>query len=212
MEIIYVFCMFSLLVSFSYAAVQDFCVADYTAPSGPAGYSCKKDEMVTADDFVYSGLNTTGNTVNIFKAANTPASADQFPGVNGLGISMARVDVAAGGVIPLHIHPGANEVLFVAEGTLDAGFISSDRNTVYVKTIKKGDIIVFPRGLLHFQVNVGNGTPVVAFASYSSARPGLQIVDFALFKSNLSTELIKRSTFLDFLQIKKLKIVFGGTN
>ncbi|KAL6213439.1 hypothetical protein ACLB2K_012886 [Fragaria x ananassa] len=124
---------------------------------------------------------------------------------------MARVDMAPGGVIPLHIHPGANEVLFVAEGTLVAGFISSDGNTVYLKTIKKGDIMVFPQGLLHFQVDVGNGT-TVALVSYSSPRPGLQIVDYALFKSNLSTELIKASTFLDFLEIKKLKVVFGGTN
>ncbi|PRQ46979.1 putative germin [Rosa chinensis] len=204
--------MFSLILSSSYAAVQDFCVADYRAPSGPAGYSCRRPETVTVNDFVYSGLGVAGNTSNIFRAANTPASAAEFPGVNGLGISMSRVDLAAGGVVPLHIHPGANEVLLVAQGTLVAGFISSDRNTVYLKTINSGDIMVFPQGLLHFQVNVGNATPVLAFASYSSPRPGLQIVDYALFQSNFPTQLIARTTFLGIPEISRLKAVFGSTN
>ena len=125
--------IFSLL-SFSHASVLDFCVADYAGPIGPAGYSCKKPSKVTADDFAYSGLGIAGNTSNIIKAAVTPAFDAQFAGLNGLGISAARLDLAAGGVIPLHTHPGASELLVVIEGRILAGFISSD-NTVYIKTL-----------------------------------------------------------------------------
>lgn len=207
--ILLIFFIFSLLSSSSHASVVDFCVADYTAPNGPAGYSCKKPAKVTVDDFVYHGLGIAGNTTNIIKAAVTPAFDAQFPGVNGLGISIARLDLAVGGVIPLHTHPGASEILVVVQGTICAGFVSSD-NTVYLKSLTKGDIMVFPQGLLHFQINGSNNT-ALAFVSFSSANPGLQILDFALFKSDFPTPLITQTTFLDAAQVKKLKGVLGGT-
>ncbi|XP_057428420.1 auxin-binding protein ABP19a-like [Lotus japonicus] len=197
------------LLSLSHASVVDFCVGDLTFPNGPAGYACKKPSKVTADDFAYSGLGIAGNTSNIIKAAVTPAFDAQFPGVNGLGISLARLDLASGGVIPLHTHPGASEALVVVQGTICAGFVASD-NTVYLKTLKKGDVMVFPQGLLHFQINDG-GSSALAFVSFSSANPGLQILDFALFKSDFPTDLIAATTFLDAAQIKKLKGVLGGS-
>ncbi|XP_043704309.1 auxin-binding protein ABP19a-like [Telopea speciosissima] len=208
---LYVFLLALLFSSSSpsHGAVQDFCVADFTAPEGPAGYSCKMPAKVTVDDFVYS-LGMPGNTSNIIKAAVTPAFATQFPGVNGLGISMARLDLAVDGVIPFHTHPGASEVLVVVQGTICAGFVSSSANTVYLKTLKKGDIMVFPQGLLHFQVN-GGGNTAIAFVSFSSPIPGLQITDFALFANDLPSELVEKTTFLDDAQVKKLKGVLGGT-
>ncbi|GLT98779.1 hypothetical protein SLE2022_162620 [Rubroshorea leprosula] len=204
-----VFFLSSLLLSSSYALVQDFCVADLSAPFGPAGYSCKKPATVTVDDFVFSGLAASGNTSNLIKAAVTPAFDAQFPGVNGLGISLARLDFAIGGVIPMHTHPGASEVFIVIQGSITAGFIDS-ANKVYFKTLNKGDVMVFPQGLLHFQVNVEK-FPALAFASFSSANPGLQILDFALFGNDLPSELIEDTTFLDDAQVKKLKGILGGT-
>ncbi|XP_043719632.1 auxin-binding protein ABP19a-like [Telopea speciosissima] len=196
--------------SLSHGAVQDFCVADFMAPEGPAGYSCKMPAKVTVDDFVFTGLGVAGNTSNIIKAAVTPAFATQFPGVNGLGISMARLDIAPGGVVPFHTHPGGSEVLVVIQGSILAGFISSSANTVYLKVLKVGDIMVFPKGLLHFQVNAG-GLTAIAFVSFSSPIPGLQILDFALFANDLPSELVEKTTFLDDAQVKKLKAVLGGT-
>ncbi|XP_062149412.1 auxin-binding protein ABP19a-like [Alnus glutinosa] len=202
--------IFSLLLSSSHAAVQDFCVADLTAPESPTGYACKKPEQVTVADFVFSGLGVAGNTSNsIFKAAITRAVASQFPGLNGLGISLGRLDLAPGGVAPLHTHPGGTEVAHVVRGSITAGFISS-ANKVYFKTLKEGDIMVFPQGLLHFLANAG-GIPAVAYASFSSENPGLQIVDLALFGNNLPTELVAAISFLDIPQIKKLKSALGGT-
>ncbi|KAG8636073.1 auxin-binding protein ABP19a [Manihot esculenta] len=208
--ILYIFLIFSLIYSSSYAAVNDFCVADLSGPDGPAGYACKKPAAVTVNDFVYSGLGSPGNISSLIKAAVTPAFVDQFPGLNSLGLSMARLDLAVGGVVPMHTHPGASEALIVVQGSICAGFISS-ANTVYFKSLNKGDIMVFPQGLLHFQINAG-GSPALAFVSFSSSRPGLQILDFALFANNLPSELIEKTTFLDDAQVKKLKGVLGGTN
>ena len=199
--------IFSFLFSSSNAL--DFCVADLKAPQGPAGYSCKIPAKVTVDDFVFSGLSAAGNTSNLIKAAVTPAFDAQFPGVNGLGISMARLDLAIGGVVPMHTHPGGSEVLIVIQGTIRAGFVSS-ANKVYFKTLKTGDIMVFPQGLLHFQINAGK-TQALAYVSFSSPSPGLQILDFALFANDLPSDIIEETTFLDDAQVKKLKGVLGGT-
>ncbi|PON55606.1 Germin [Trema orientale] len=207
---ILIFFTFSLFFSSSFGAVQDFCVADYSGPQGPAGYSCKNPAKVTVDDFVNHDLANKGNTTNIIKAAVTTAFDSQFPGVNGLGLSLARADLAPGGVIPFHTHPGGSEILIVIEGTLCAGFVSSTANTVYFKTLNKGDVMVFPQGLLHFQINSGRGEALF-LAGFNSPNPGLQLTDFALFKNNLPTELVAATTFLDVAQIKKLKGVLGGT-
>ncbi|CAL5401543.1 unnamed protein product [Camellia sinensis] len=200
----------SLLFSCSHGSVLDFCVADYSLPDGPAGYSCKNPAKVTVNDFVYSALRIAGNTSNLIKAAVTPAFAAQFPGVNGLGLSMLRLDLAVGGVVPIHTHPGGSEIVFVVEGTICAGFISSSANTVYFKTLYKGDVMVFPQGLLHFQFNSGN-IPAIGIVSFSSPSPGLQITDFALFANDLPSAIVEKVTFLDDAQVKKLKAVFGGT-
>lgn len=200
----------SFIISSTQATVLDFCVADPSLPLGPAGYSCKKIASVTEKDFVFS-LGTAGNTSNIIKAAVSPAFAPTFPGVNGLGVSIARLDLAADGVIPMHTHPGASEILVVVEGQLCAGFISSLENIVYFKTLFEGDVMVFPQGLLHFQFNSGK-TNAVAYASFGSSYPGLQITDFAFFKNDLPTEIVVKTTFLDIAQVKKLKGVLGGKN
>ena len=201
--------LLSLLSSTSHATVQDFCVADLKGADTPSGYPCKPPANVTSDDFVYTGLAEAANVTNIINAAVTPAFVAQFPGLNGLDLSAARLDLGPGGVIPLHTHPGANELLIVLQGHILAGFISSG-NIVYQKVLKKGELMVFPQGLLHFQIAVGK-RKALAFPVFSSAFPGLQILDFALFASNFSTPLVTQTTFLDPAIVKKLKGVLGGS-
>ncbi|OEL26869.1 Germin-like protein 8-14 [Dichanthelium oligosanthes] len=199
---------FLLLPFASHALTQDFCVADLARGDTPAGYPCKSS--VTALDFYFHGLAAKGKINTLIKAAVTPAFVGQFPGVNGLGISAARVDFAPGGVVPLHTHPAGSELLFVIAGTVAAGFISSGANTPYTKTLYPGDIMVFPQGLLHYQYNAGKG-PAVGLVAFSSSNPGLQITDFALFANNLPSAVVEKVTFLDDATVKKLKSVLGGS-
>lgn len=209
MKMLGILFLFSLLFSFSYGSVTEICVADLKGALTPSGYTCKMASKVTADDFVFNGLGKPGNTTNLIKAAVTPAFVAQFPGVNGLGISLARLDLAPGGVIPIHTHPGATEALVVTRGAITAGFITS-ANAVYIKRLKKGDSMVFPQGLLHFQVNSGKPHSN-AIVSFNSPDPGLQILDFALFANDFPSALVEITTFLDDAQVKKLKAVLGGT-
>ncbi|KAL9224215.1 hypothetical protein vseg_000276 [Gypsophila vaccaria] len=204
--------LLSLLVLFSVSCattVVDFCVADLKYPVGPAGYPCKNPTNVTVNDFVFSGLGVRGDTSNIFKLAVTGASHKTFPALNGLGLSMFRLDIGVGGVVPIHTHR-ASELIMVIDGPILAGFIAED-NTAYFKTLNKGDIMIFPQNMLHFQVNVGKN-PALAFVSLDSPNPGFQITSTSLFANNLSTDVVKKITLLDDKQVKKLKKIFGGTN
>ncbi|KNA11096.1 hypothetical protein SOVF_138320 [Spinacia oleracea] len=198
------------MVSFTSAtSVIDFCVADFNFPVTPAGYPCRNPANLTVDDFVFSGLSVAGNTSNIFNVGVTAAFDLTFPALNGLGISLARLDIGVGGVVPIHSHR-VSEVILMIEGTIIAGFIGSD-NTAYYKTLNKGDIMIFPHTLLHFQVNVGDA-PALAFVSLNSANPGFQFITTSIGANDLPTEIVQRITLFDAAQVRRVKRLFGGTN
>lgn len=211
MDLLKTFIIFSLFVSFSSAdtSVIDFCVADFNFPVTPAGYPCRNPANLTVDDFVFSGLGVAGNTSNIFNLGVTSAFDSTFPALNGLGLSMARLDIGVGGVVPIHSHR-VSEVILVIEGTIIAGFIGSD-NVAYFKTLKKGDIMIFPHTLLHFQVNVGDH-PALAFVSLNSPNPGFQFITTSIGANDLPTEVVKKITLFDVAQVRKVKKLFDGTN
>ncbi|XP_021750133.1 auxin-binding protein ABP19a-like [Chenopodium quinoa] len=210
MEIFKFVLYISLFVSLSSAtSVVDFCVADFNFPGTPVGFPCRNPINLTADDFVFSGLGVAGNTSNIFGVAVTFAIDLTFPALNGLGLSMSRLDIGVGGVVPIHSHR-VSELILVIEGEILAGFIDSN-DQVYYKTLTKGDIMIFPQSLLHFQINVGK-TPALAFVSLNSASPNFQTTTTSLFANDLPTDVIEKITLLDATQAKKLKSIFGGTN
>uniref|UniRef100_A0A2N9GNV2 Germin-like protein n=1 Tax=Fagus sylvatica TaxID=28930 RepID=A0A2N9GNV2_FAGSY len=129
----------------------------------------------------FAGLNIAGNTENIFGANFTPAT---IPGLNTLGLTVARVDFAPNGQTPPHIHPRASETIVVLEGTLYVGFVTSNPdNRLFTKVLNKGDVFVFPIGLIHFAFNVGK-TNAVVIASLSSQNPGIVIIANTIFGSN----------------------------
>ncbi|XP_015939290.3 auxin-binding protein ABP20-like [Arachis duranensis] len=204
--------LFALLFStYNNVAVQSFCVADLKGAQTPEGFLCKPPTSVKVDDFILSGLKppTTPPSSNSSKITLTPAFVQQIPGLNGLGFAVARLDMDVGGVVPLHSHPDASEMLIIVRGTVTAGFIAAD-NSVFVKRLRSGDVMVLPQGLLHFQLNSGNGKALVHLA-FSSSNPSTQLLDVALFGSNLNSDLITKTTLLDLSEVKKLKAVFGGS-
>ncbi|KAL0426798.1 UNVERIFIED_CONTAM: Auxin-binding protein ABP20 [Sesamum latifolium] len=97
---LFIFSLLLLLAVATDALVQDFCVADLSLPAGPAGYPCKKSTSVTADDFFFDGFTTPGSTNNSVGAGFVAAFDTQFPGVNGLGVSIGRLDLEVGGLVP----------------------------------------------------------------------------------------------------------------
>ncbi|KAL5566797.1 hypothetical protein UlMin_029961 [Ulmus minor] len=168
--------------------LQDFCVAtnDPNNALFVNGKFCKDPKLATAEDFFTSGLNIPGNTDNKVGSNVTAVNVDRIPGLNTLGISLVRIDYAPYGINPPHTHPRGTEILVVVEGTLYVGFVTSNQqdgsNKLFTKVLKKGDVFVFPIGLIHFQFNTGH-TPAVAFAGLSSQNFGVITIANAVFGS-----------------------------
>ncbi|KAI3462465.1 hypothetical protein Pfo_019128 [Paulownia fortunei] len=180
----------SLGYAFDPDLLQDFCVAvdDSKAAVFVNGKICKDPKTVTADDFFFNGLNRVGNISSPVGSRVTQVFVNQMPGLNSLGISLVHIDYAPNGLNPPHLHPRASEILVAVEGTLYVGFITSNpqnpnmRNKLFAKILHPGDVYVFPKGLIHFQFNVGKAN-AVAFASLNSQNPGVVTLANAVFGS-----------------------------
>lgn len=163
------------------------------------GRVCKDPNHVEANDFYFSGLHLRGNTSNPSGSRVTPVNVAQIPGLNTLGVSIARVDYAPWGINPPHTHPRSTEILTILEGTLEVGFITSNpENRLITKVLKKGDAFVFPEGLVHYQRNVGNGY-AVAFAAFGSQNPGVITIANTVFASKpmISSDVLAKAFQLD---------------
>jgi len=143
------------------------------------GFTCKDAAKVNASDFFSDILAKPGATNNTYGSLVTGANVQKIPGLNTLGVSLSRVDYAPGGINPPHTHPRATEIVFVLEGTLDVGFITT-ANVLISKTIYKGEIFVFPKGLVHFQKNNAK-EPASVLAAFNSQLPGTQSIALTLF-------------------------------
>ncbi|XP_047336003.1 germin-like protein subfamily 1 member 7 [Impatiens glandulifera] len=201
------------------SSLQDFCVAVDDPKNGlfVNGKFCKNPNLVSADDFLYRGLNKAGNTANPLGSVVTPVNVAQLKGLNTLGISAARIDFAPYGLNPPHTHPRATEVLVVLEGTLLVGFVTSNipnqKNKLFTKTLYPGDVFVFPEGLIHFQQNVGK-TNAIAFAGLSSQNPGVITIANAVFGSDpkISVDVLSKAFQVDNNLINYLQSQFWWDN
>ncbi|KQJ99516.1 putative germin-like protein 2-2 [Brachypodium distachyon] len=166
--------------------LQDFCVADKMSQVRVNGLPCKAAKDVVAEDFFFSGLHMAGNAANKQGSAVTAVNVAQIAGLNTLGISLVRIDYAPYGLNPPHTHPRSTEILTVIEGSLNVGFVTSNpENKHFNKVLNKGDVFVFPKGLVHYQFN-NCTTGTVAIAALSSQNPGVITMANAVFGSNPS--------------------------
>lgn len=174
------------------------------------GVVCKDPKVVSMDDFFFSGLDKAGNTSNPVGSRVTAVNVMQIPGLNTLGISLARVDYAPWGINPPHTHPRGSEILTVLEGTLLVGFVTSNpENRLLTKVLYKGDVFVFPVGLIHFQQNIGYG-PAVALAALSSQNPGVITIANAVFgsKPDIPANILAKAFQVDEATVTKIQSKF----
>ncbi|KAH6819722.1 RmlC-like cupins superfamily protein [Perilla frutescens var. hirtella] len=199
-----------LAYAFEPSPLQDFCVADTTSSARVNGQVCKNPNSVGANDFSFSGLHLPGNTSNPNGSRVTPVSVIQLAGLNTLGISMVRIDYAPWGINPPHTHPRATEILTVIEGSLEVGFVTSNPdNRLITKTLQKGDVFVFPIGLVHFQRNVGT-VNAIAIAALSSQNPGVITIANAVFgsKPDVSGDVLAKAFQVDKSVVGQLQAKF----
>ncbi|KAL2482483.1 Germin-like protein subfamily T member 1 [Forsythia ovata] len=164
--------------------LQDFCIGDTKSAFSVNGFPCKPAINVSSDDFFFDGLSKEGNTSNPFGSIVTPGNVLAFPGLNTLGISMNRVDVAPGGLNPPHSHPRAAETGVLINGKILVGIITTG-NVLYSKILNPGQMFVIPKGLIHFEMNVGEEKALI-FTAFNSHLPGAVVVPLNLFASKPS--------------------------
>jgi len=190
-------------------ALQDLCVADYASVILVNGFACKPASNVTAEDFASNLLAKPGVTNNIFGSQVTAANVQKIPGLNTLGVSLARIDYAPGGQNPPHTHPRATEMVFVLEGQLDVGFITTT-NVLITRRIVKGETFVFPKGLVHFQKNNG-WEPATVIAGFNSQFPGTVNIPLTLFNATppVPDNVLTQAFQIDIKEVQKIKAKFA---
>jgi quercetin dioxygenase-like cupin family protein len=127
------------------------------------GFPCKAN--ITADDFFFAGLKNAGNTNNAAGSVVTAANVMSFPGVNTLGVSMARIDYAPGGQHPPHTHPN-EELVIIREGqveTLSGGVW---------KKVGPGGVIFNASNSPHALRNIGTTNAVYHVINWKGAKAG----------------------------------------
>ncbi|XP_030481080.1 putative germin-like protein 2-1 [Cannabis sativa] len=192
------------------SSLQDFCVATSNSPVLVNGFVCKDPKMVGVQDFFFSGLEKPGNTSNALGSRVTPVGVTQIQGLNTLGISLARIDYAPRGINPPHTHPRGSEILTVIEGSLEVGFVTSNPdNRLITKILHKGDVFVFPVGLIHYQRNVAYGN-TIAIAALSSQNAGVITIANAVFgsKPDIPVDILAKAFQLDKTVVGNLQSKF----
>ncbi|CAL4961849.1 unnamed protein product [Urochloa decumbens] len=192
------------------AALQDFCVADLQAATSVDGFACKPATAVTDADFFSRAIAAAASTSNPFGVNSTRATASTFPGLNTLGVSVTRVDMAPGGLNPPHSHPRASELVMVLKGEVMVGFTTGG-NRLFSKVLKENELFVVPRGLQHFQLNTGDGDAVFV-AMFDSQSPGVVTPTLAMFatKPAMPMEVLTKTFLMGEDEVSAMKSKFAG--
>ncbi|CAN0916824.1 Germin-like protein 9-3 [Linum grandiflorum] len=157
---------------------------------------------ITSQFFTFSGMRPIFHQrPQDFTIAK--ASLAQFPALEGQSVSYAVLQFPAGTTNPPHIHPRASELLYLARGSLQVGFVDT-ANKLYTQTLQLGDMFVFPKGLVHFQYNVGKVT-AVAFSAFGSANAGTVSLPPTLFTSGIDDDVLVKGFKSDVTTIQSLK-------
>lgn len=191
--------------------LQDFCIPNIKWGYGRSArlemVPCKNSSEATTDDFVFSGLKKPAETFSNMGIAAVSVTPQIFPGLNTLGMSFVRADIKDGGINAPHFHPRATELTYVLQGKVYSGFVDST-NRVFAKVLEEGEVMVFPRGLVHFQMNVGE-SPATVFGCFNSQNPGVQKIPSAIFGSEIKDELLEKAFGMNSKQIDKLRRKFA---
>ncbi|KAH7515820.1 germin-like protein subfamily 1 member 1 [Ziziphus jujuba] len=194
--------------------LQDYCVAD-TKPNQTFfinGAPCIDPELATSSHFTTSALSKPGSTkTNPFGFNVTLTNKVNLPGLNTLGLTLARVDIAENGIVPPHSHPRASEVTICLQGSVLVGFVDTS-NRLFTQTLNEGDSFVFPKGLIHFLYNRDLNHPAFALSGLSSQNPGTQLAALASFTSKpaIPNEILTKAFQISDQDVNRIRKNLGG--
>ncbi|GLJ47600.1 hypothetical protein SUGI_1005200 [Cryptomeria japonica] len=187
------------VVGVTHASDPDI-LSDFVVPAG------QNSTHLDGSFFTFTGFREVGknNLTGQTAAKVTKAAMAEFPALNGLGVSMAVLQFPAGGVNPPHTHPRASELLYLMSGCLLVGVVDTT-GKLFTQTLYGGDLFVFPKGLLHFQMNEDINNKAVAISAFGSASAGTVTFPSALFGSGITDDVLAKSFKTDVQTVETLK-------
>ncbi|KAK2636358.1 hypothetical protein Ddye_031150 [Dipteronia dyeriana] len=192
--------------------LQDYCVADTKSPFFINGALCINPKFVVSSHFATSALAIRGKTSgNMFGSNVTLTNTANLPGLNTMGLTLARIDIAGNGIVPPHSHPRASEVTICLDGTLLVGFVDTS-GRLFTQQLRPGESFVFPNGLIHFLFNLDSFKPALALSGLNSQNPGAQIASLATFtsKPSIIDEILKKAFQINGQDVSKIRKNLGG--
>ncbi|KAK1553587.1 hypothetical protein Q3G72_000829 [Acer saccharum] len=191
--------------------LQDYCVADAKSPFFINGVPCIDPKLVVSSHFATSALAVRGKTSNLFGSNVTLTNTANLPGLNTMGLTLARIDLSGNGIVPPHSHPRASEVTICLDGTLLVGFVDTS-GRLFTQQLRPGESFVFPKGLIHFLSNVDSMKPALAVSGLSSQNPGAQISSLAEFtsKPSIPDEILKKAFQVNGQDVSRIRKNLGG--
>ncbi|XP_024519900.1 germin-like protein 1-1 [Selaginella moellendorffii] len=194
-----------LLVFFSVLAdsTDPGSLQDYCLPTQEQQHQCKSSP--SPSDFVSKVLGNTTNTRPPQTWNATLLSSANFPALNTMDLTIARAELGVGGTVPLHYHPRASELVFIAEGVVEVGFVDTS-NVLFIQTLQLGDVTIVPKGMLHYEYNPGSSRATLLAYSQS---PGILAPGHGVFGSGIRDEVIAASLGgLDHATLEAVKAKF----
>lgn len=120
---------------------------------------------------------------------------DEFPALNGQGVSYAALQFPSGSLNPVHSHPNASELLFLLTGSLEVGFVDAE-NVLHFQTLQAGDLFIFPKGVVHYQYNHGEEA-AFAVSAFGGANAKTITASRSVFPTNIRDDIIAMSLGTD---------------
>ncbi|KQJ91593.1 hypothetical protein BRADI_4g38560v3 [Brachypodium distachyon] len=165
-------------------------------------------QNVTGDYFTFTGFQAALNATMPMPMPTqnftvNKATMMEFPALNGQSVSYAMLRFPSESVNPTHTHPRSAELLLVIQGALSVGFVDTT-GKLYTQDLDTGDMFVFPKGLVHYQSNPGQG-PAVALSAFGSAAAGTVSVPVTVFGTGVDDVVLAKSFKTDVPTVQKLK-------
>jgi quercetin dioxygenase-like cupin family protein len=121
--------------------------------------------------FSFRNFPVNGDVTQASGGKRSGLNVSLFPAMASLGITYVRFELTPCGANVAHSHPRATELLtLVSGGPLQVGFVDT-RGVFHGDILMPGDVTIFPRGLMHFEINLGTENAVF-FSALNSQNPG----------------------------------------
>jgi len=146
--------------------------------------------LLSDDDFVFDFIHPVSGVSNGAGGHTVAATSKNFPALIGHDIAMTVGFIEPCGFNLPHIHPRATEINFIVSGEFQAGFFSENGGKFIGHLLKPGMATVFPKGVIHFEVNM-QCERAVFVAAFNNQDPGVTTIASSFF--GLPTQIVGAS-------------------